>query len=166
MILTSSFVAIAGLLANVAAQISNPTVRAAVVFINHGETTPDLASGHVVLTPNGAQQMQRLGAAFRSRYLGGSASKSASSNSTEAAPIRGLSVNAIDNHQVDIMAGVDETLTGSATAFMQGLYPPSPNSSYLDHNYVLNSSNMDYPLDGYQYAQVIAYPISDSNSVA
>jgi hypothetical protein len=163
---TTSLVALGGWLACVAAQTSNPTVRAAVVFVNHGETTPTLVSEHITLTPNGAQQMQRLGAAFRSRYLGGSASNTTSSNSTDAAPIQDLSADSIDNRHLAIMAGTQEWLTNSATAFMQGLYPPRPGSSDLDRNYELNSNTTDYPLNGYQYAQIITYTDSDSNSVA
>ncbi|OAA41318.1 Histidine phosphatase superfamily, clade-2 [Metarhizium rileyi] len=166
MIPTSSLVAVVALLACAAAQTSSPTVRAAFVFVNHGETTPSLVSDHVVLTPNGAQQMQRLGAAFRRRYLSGSASKTTASNSADAAPIQSLATDALDNTQIAIMAGTREWSTSSATAFMQGFYPPSPDSSYLGRNLVLNSNTTDYPLNGYQYAEVITYPDSDSNSIA
>ncbi|KFG87062.1 putative histidine acid phosphatase [Metarhizium anisopliae] len=166
MISTSSLVAVCGLLVHVAAQTANSTVRAAVVFVNHGETTPNLVSDHVILTPNGAQQMQRLGAAFRSRYLGGNASNTTSSNSTDTAPIQSLSTDSIDNTQMAIMAAMQEWSTSSAAAFMQGFYPPSPDTSYVGHNLVLNSNTTDYPLNGYQYAQIITYPNSDSNSVA
>ncbi|EFY88167.1 histidine acid phosphatase, putative [Metarhizium acridum CQMa 102] len=167
MISTSSLVAACGLLAHVAAQTTNSTVRAAVVFVNHGETTPNLISDHVILTPNGAQQMQRLGAAFRNRYLGGSASNTtASSNSTDTAPIQSLPTDSIDNTQMAIMAATQEWSTSSAAAFMQGFYPPNPNTSYVGHNLVLDSNTTDYPLNGYQYAHIITYPNSDSNSVA
>lgn len=166
MFATSGLVALGAMLLSAAAQTSNPAVRAVVVFVNHGETTPSIASEHVTLTPNGAQQMQLLGAAFRSRYLGGSASSTTSSNSTDAAPIQSISTDAIDNSQIAIMAGTEEWSTNSATAFLQGLYPPQPGTSNLDHNYVLNSNTTDYPLNGYQYAQVITYPDSDSNSIA
>ncbi|KHN98321.1 Histidine phosphatase superfamily, clade-2 [Metarhizium album ARSEF 1941] len=163
---TSILVAVGGLLARVAAQTANPTVRAAVVFINHGETTPNLVSDRAILTPNGAQQMQRLGAAFRSRYLGGTAGNATSSNSAEQAPILSLSTDSIDNAQMTIMAATQEWSTNSAAAFMQGLYPPKPGTSYVGRNLALNSNTTDYPLDGYQYAQIMTYSNSDVNSVA
>ncbi|KAG8414075.1 hypothetical protein J3458_011727 [Metarhizium acridum] len=112
-------------------------------------------------------QMQRLGAAFRNRYLGGSASNTtASSNSTDTAPIQSLPTDSIDNTQMAIMAATQEWSTSSAAAFMQGFYPPNPNTSYVGHNLVLDSNTTDYPLNGYQYAHIITYPNSDSNSVA
>ncbi|KAM3510881.1 hypothetical protein MY11210_005484 [Beauveria gryllotalpidicola] len=147
-------------------------VWAAVAFVNHGETTPFLRSASPVLTPSGAQQLYRQGAAFRERYLAPSTARNASSSSSsEAATIKGLSQNAIDNAQLRILAQTDEWVVGGAVAFMQALYPP--NSKALreaagGQTLAKNADDSDttsYPLDGYQYPKIETLASTDANSV-
>ncbi|KAM3551469.1 hypothetical protein ARSEF4850_007853 [Beauveria asiatica] len=144
-------------------------VWAAVAFVNHGETTPFLRSASPVLTPSGAQQLYRQGAAFRGRYLAPSTVRNTSSS--EGATIRGLSQNAIDNGQMRVLAQTDEWVVGGAVAFMQALYPPNSKAfgkavggQALAEN-ADDSSTTSYPLDGYQYPQIETLASTDANSV-
>ncbi|KAM3432341.1 hypothetical protein NHJ13734_006922 [Beauveria thailandica] len=147
-------------------------VWAAVAFVNHGETTPFLRSASPVLTPSGAQQLYRQGAAFRGRYLAPSTVRNtSSSSSSEGATIRGLSQNAIDNGQMRVLAQTDEWVVGGAVAFMQALYPPNSKAfgkaiggQALAEN-ADDSSTTSYPLDGYQYPQIETLASTDANSV-
>lgn len=159
-----------GLLAAVSAQAgddpdTNVQVWAAVAYIINGESTPSLLSETSVLTPEGAQQMQRQGAAFRTRYLSGN---STSSNGTSKAPIQSMSIDAIDNTELDIFSGADEWMTSGALAFMQGLYPPKTNTATgdLGHDYVYGTNTTDFPLNGYQYPQIRTVSDADSRSIA
>ena len=163
---------LAGPLAVVKAQSSgsNLTVWAAVAYINHGETTPDLAGTAPVLTPAGGQQMLQQGTAFRSRYA--TTNSSSSSNSTESTQIPGLAVHAIDNSQLQALSR-DTYFAMGAVAFMQGLYPPTQNSvvslpggSDMGENYVLGANSTDYPLNGYQYPDIETPSDSDAASLA
>ncbi|KYK61751.1 hypothetical protein DCS_02894 [Drechmeria coniospora] len=127
----------------------NVRVWAAVAYVNHGESTPLLGGLQTVLTPEGAQQMQRQGIAFRSRYL---------NNGTQ---IQGINVVAIDNLQLNISSQTDDWVAASALAFMQGLYPPdvmallaAGGGTDLGLNLVAGSNTTDYPLLGYQYPRV------------
>ncbi|KAM3553293.1 hypothetical protein MY1884_006755 [Beauveria asiatica] len=144
-------------------------VWAAVAFVTHGETTPFLRSASPVLTPSGAQQLYRQGAAFRGRYLAPSTVRNTSWS--EGATIRGLSQNAIDNGQMRVLAQTDEWVVGGAVAFMQALYPPNSKAfgkavggQALAEN-ADDSSTTSYPLDGYQYPQIETLASTDANSV-
>ncbi|KAK2591091.1 hypothetical protein QQS21_011224 [Conoideocrella luteorostrata] len=167
MLATPSLVILSALSSSVSAQVSNPQVLAAVAFVNHGETTPSQNGGRSILTPIGAQQMLRQGTAFRNRYLKGGYGNGTTPNSTEAAPIQSISIDTVDNTNLKIMAGTNSGLVNSATAFMQGLYPPKAvnSSDPLAHNYDQGSNATDYPLNGYQYAKVLTFSNADSDSI-
>ena len=75
----------------------------------------------------------------------------------------------IDNDQIFVQSTVDEFTASSAQAFMQGLYPPVDNerdSLILNAEYLLaNGSNVQYPLGGFQYANVYTASPLDPNSI-
>lgn len=145
--------------------VSNPKVWAAVAFVNHGESTPYLSqSQSPVLTPEGAQQMLRQGAAFRKRYLN-------SANGT-VAPIQGISQDAIDTSQVGVLSASDGNVAASAMAFLQGLYPPD-NTAFLPSaggpmlaDNLITGGNSTYPLNGYQYPTIMTVSYADSDIAA
>ncbi|KAK5997801.1 hypothetical protein PT974_00163 [Cladobotryum mycophilum] len=156
------------------AQASSNKVWAAVAFINHGEKTPDFGGLQTVLTPAGAQQMLRQGAAFRSRYLSGSTSErnSSSANAIGLAPIQNIAVDAIDNSQLDILSQQSQWVTGGAMAFLQGLYPANKGAlnslaggEDLVNDFAANSSQTSYPLGGYQYPNIQSFSSNDPASV-
>lgn len=116
-----------------------------------------------ILTPLGAQQMYKQGAAFRRRYL--------TLDATDF--IQGMETEAIDNGQLDVYSQTDEWVVAGATAFMQGLYPPAAvtfsdtaGGQDLAHNYVGSKNATDYPMGGYQYPQVETLSYLDQRSIA
>lgn len=144
---------------------SNPKVWAAVAFVNHGESTPYLSQTQSpVLTPEGAQQMVRQGTALRNRYL-------YNANGTTA-PIQGISQDAINNTQLGILSTSDDNVAASATAFLQGLYPPD-NTAFLPSaggpmlaDNLITGGNSSYPLNGYQYPTIMTVSYADSDIAA
>lgn len=150
-------IAVAALTLLVGAQVQDDDPyhpHAAFAFIRTGERTPSMRSGSPKLTALGAQQMFSLGHNLRSRYLisGGSSSSFGVQN------IDGLSPFILNNDQVLVQTLDAPHLISSATAFMQGLYPPHPilsNGTGLSSGSVLSNGNtIDFPLNGYQYANI------------
>ncbi|OCL04352.1 phosphoglycerate mutase-like protein, partial [Glonium stellatum] len=143
-------------------------LHAAVVVARTGERTPAIDSSVVrQLTALGAQQLYSAGEAFRGRYIN---SLNGRSTALGSAPIIGLSANVIDNDETYVLAPDEAWLVASAQAFLQGLYPPFTLSRtaalMLDPSYILaNGTYMEYPLDGYQYAQVHTASDLDPTSI-
>lgn len=135
---------------SLAATAESLTTWAAVNFIYHGEKTPDISpsSSAYSLTTIGAHQLVAAGSAIRNRYVSGNAS-----SITQAFPINGLNAYAIDNSQLFMLATDDEFVAASAQAFMQGLYPPVGSTG--QGNEILGNGTLEeYPLGGYQYANI------------
>ncbi|KEY69690.1 hypothetical protein S7711_03176 [Stachybotrys chartarum IBT 7711] len=150
---------------NAQATSDNARVWATVAYIIHGEKTPSLSNLNQILTPQGAQQMLRQGEAFRSRYLISDSSRRNSSTADviDSAPIQDISEDTIDNDHVAVFSQADEWASASAFAFLQGLYPPNEDSlnsgaggSDLANSYAENTTNVNYPLGGYQYPRVLS----------
>lgn len=144
------FTALLGLSATAFAQ-STQVVWASVVYTLYGEKTPSLTSGPYNLSPLGANQLLEAGAFIRSRNI---APSSNGSELTTAAPINGISVNAIDNSQIYALSTDDEFISGSAMAFFQGLYPPRGIPVFDEQDTLANGSIEGFPLDGYQYPNI------------
>jgi len=146
-----NLIALLALSSVAAAASSNQITWGSVIFTYHGEKTPSLANAGYNLSPIGATQLLQAGHTIRDRYVKPPAN---GSRITSAAPINGLSGNAIENTQLTIMSTNDEFVTASAMAFMQGLYPPR-NALIVEEETILsNSTILEYPLDGYQYPNV------------
>lgn len=148
-------------------------VWAAVAYVNHGDKTPWIGGEEEVLVPEGAQQLYRQGAAFRSRYLSLSSGGDFGNNSSgEAAPIKGISTDVLNNAHIDIISAQDEWVVAGALAFMQGLYPPVtgsvtdlPGGEDMGRNLAGDDTDLvDYPLEGYQYPMVQTRAWHDSES--
>lgn len=131
-------------------------VHAAVAFIRSGETTPMIAPGDRKLTPLGAQQMHFLGRQLRGRYIGDPFHDGLGHD-----PIPSLSPNELNPDQLLIQTLDKPHLSTSAQALLQGLYPPyssdaTRNGMNPDAKYILtDGSAVDWPLEGYQYANVL-----------
>lgn len=138
--------------------------HAAFAFIRSGERTPRIRPGAPILTPLGAQQMYKLGQNFRTRYIAGS---------TDAGlgvqRIDGMSQTTLNNEQVLVQTLDQEHLITSAQAFMQGLYPArnigNSNGTGFSGGLLANGSAIDYPLGGYQYANIQSSSQYDPESI-
>lgn len=152
------FTAAVLLSATALAQSTEQVVWSAVSYIYHGEKTPSLFSGPYDLTPVGANQLYEAGQVVRSRYL-----TSSSSNLTSSANIHGINQDGIDNSQLLILSTDDPWVSASAMAFMQALYPPRSGIVIDPESELGNSSLAQYPLNGYQYANVQTLSVLDFN---
>jgi hypothetical protein len=140
------------------AQGQNQITWGAVVFTYHGEKVPFLSRGSHHITPLGATQAFKAGQVVRERYV----SPPANASAQNRAQINGISQSDIVNTQLDVLTTDDEFMTGSAVAFMQGLYPPkgqgSPPSMSEEYRYTPGAGGLgtliQYPLDGYQYPDI------------
>ncbi|CAO2650775.1 Nn.00g020670.m01.CDS01 [Neocucurbitaria sp. VM-36] len=136
--------------------------HAAFAFIRTGERTPIIRPGNPVLTALGATQMLTLGQNFRTRYITGD-----SPNGLGKEHIAGMSQNTLDNDQIMVKTLDKQYLVASAQAFMQGLYPPHAlgNGTGDVSGLLANGEAIDYPLDGYQYANIQSTGELDAESI-
>ncbi|KAF1944502.1 phosphoglycerate mutase-like protein [Clathrospora elynae] len=135
--------------------------HAAFAFIRTGERTPLLRDSPQKLTALGANQMHELGQNFRSRYIAGD-----SPGLLGVEHIAGMSPDVLDNNQILVQTLELPHLVSSAQAFMQGLYPPHgmANGTGDATGLLANGTIMDYPLNGYQYANIQAASQDEPNS--
>jgi hypothetical protein len=150
----------------------NAKVWAAVAYINHGEKTPTFGGLDNILTPTGARQMWRQGSAFRHRYLGSRNSTTFSNSTTGNTRIQAMATDAINNDQLTVLSQTDEWVSGGAMAFLQGLYPPSPDAfnnlaggREVAQDLLVSPELTDYPLGGYQYPNIETLSLTDPSSV-
>lgn len=113
------------------------TVLGAYIFHRHGDRTPkSLAPTN--LTTLGYEQVYTSGQYYRSRYLSGDSK------------IKGLNEDVVKLSQISVTAPVDNVLQNSAMGFLQGLYPPVPQTVQT----LANGSEVQAPMDGYQLIPV------------
>ncbi|KAI0130338.1 histidine phosphatase superfamily [Xylariales sp. AK1849] len=149
------------------------TVWSAFALIHTGERIPLLgpdSTGYPSLTSLGAQQLYSQGSVFRARYLPNTNSSSEFGSVTTSAPIVGIQSPAIDNRQLFMQASTDDDATGSALAFMQGLYPPAigvmaSSDGVTNASMLVEGSLVNYPLGGYQYPNIQSLSLSEPDSV-
>ncbi|KAF4966644.1 hypothetical protein FSARC_5693 [Fusarium sarcochroum] len=161
MVLFKKIIAASPLVTGVIAQSGGgPKVWAAVAFINHGERVPMAANLRTVLTPEGAQQLLRQGTAFRARYIQDGVNDT-DYEDIQTAYLQNLKADVIDNDDLDIISQTEEWVSAGAMAFMQGFYPPSPNSfdnstggEEIAMNLATSDNKTEYPLNGYQYPNI------------
>ncbi|RDL37311.1 Uncharacterized protein BP5553_04744 [Venustampulla echinocandica] len=141
----------------------NQVTWASVVFTYHGEKIPFFHQSPYNLTPLGANQLLQAGQAVRSRYI----SPPTNGSQADAKPINGISMNGIENSQMDILSTSDEYVSASALAFMQGLYPPrSTATAVVDEESMMGSGSLlQFPLSGYQYPNVRTLSDLDFNYI-
>lgn len=106
--------------------------------------------------------MHELGQNFRTRYITGNADAGLGIERIE-----GMSQDTLYNDQILVQTLDRQHLVSSAQAFMQGLYPPRSigNGTSSTGGLLANGSAIDYPLGGYQYANVQSSGQSDPESI-
>ena len=125
----------------VAGAAAAETVHGVVVFTRHGDRTTK-HYGAQELTRLGASQCFQVGSDYRSRYI--------ASGSTHR--IAGISEFDYVSSQVYASAPSAPILMNTATAFLQGLYPPLVGLDAEVASQTLNNgSKVTSPLNGYQY---------------
>ncbi|KAF2706593.1 phosphoglycerate mutase-like protein [Pleomassaria siparia CBS 279.74] len=140
------------------------TVHGSVVLVRSGETTPVL-QGDRLITALGAQQMFKLGQNLRSRYI-----NEDGPTGLGVQKINNVEPYRIDNNQILVQTLDEPYLIASAQALMQALYPPysidrTRNGPDADGIYILaNGSEVDFPLNGYQYAEINTLGAFDAQS--
>ncbi|KAG7111094.1 hypothetical protein HYQ44_009289 [Verticillium longisporum] len=135
-------------LANIAAA---ETVHGAVVFSRHGDRTTKWY-GAQRLTSLGASQNFKVGSEYRARYL----------DSSSSSQILGVSEDQYIGSQIFASAPDQSILLSTATAFLQGLYPPLIDLAPAIATQTLNNgTNSTSPLDGYQY--VLLHGVADNS---
>ncbi|KAF2447619.1 phosphoglycerate mutase-like protein [Karstenula rhodostoma CBS 690.94] len=143
------------------------TNHGTVAFIRTGERTPWVRSGTEALSALGAQQMLELGDNFRGRYI----DQETGATRLGVYPIEGMAPHRLNPDQLFIQTLDRPYLVAAAQSFMQGLYPQyslseTKNGLYPDAVWILaNRSAVDYPLDGYQYANVMTVGANDPGSI-
>ncbi|KAF4983039.1 hypothetical protein FZEAL_1464 [Fusarium zealandicum] len=137
-----------GLLVSTAAA---ETIHGVVVFSRHGDRSTKWY-GAQSLTSLGAEQNFQVGSDYRSRYL----------SSDSDSQILGISEDEYKPSQIFASAPDQGILMNTATAFLQGLYPPLADIDPEIVSQTLNNgSESEAPLDGYQYVRL--QTISDNS---
>ena len=126
-------------------------VWASVAYVFYGEKVPSLTSGPYNISPLGANQMFDAGTFLRSRSVDPPEN---ATQYTGPTAINGLATASIDNTQIYVLSTDDEFISGSATAFMQGLYPPRGVPIIDAEDQLGNGTLIAFPLDNYQYPNI------------
>lgn len=142
---------VAGLLVSLAASdatVLNEQVLSSFIYTVYGDRTPLIFPQEPTLTPLGAQQLYSAGQTFRNRYIGSNGSD------TTGTAILGISPYILDNQAISILTTSDQFLVASASAFMQGLYPPlelaTANTFATDLSILANGTTVAAPLSNYR----------------
>ncbi|KAB8342803.1 hypothetical protein FH972_022401 [Carpinus fangiana] len=119
------------------------TVLGAYIFSRHGDRTAK-KTPPTGLTNLGYQQVHDSGNYYSSRYVAADSQYH----------ILGLNSSTVKLSQLAVSAPADGVLQNSASAFLQGLYPPvGANASAQT---LANGTSVDAPLDGFQLIPIAA----------
>ncbi|EPS94942.1 hypothetical protein FOMPIDRAFT_1133438 [Fomitopsis schrenkii] len=140
--------------------MSHPEVLGVVVLARNGDRTEAYQDpityqpGPTLSTPLGEVQSHQLGAYLRNHYL----------NSDSPSHVRSIRSDLIDLAQVHVRVKVGAegpSVFDSATALLQGLFPPTPKNREL----LANETEVVAPLGGYQYVPVETVEPSNDRSL-
>ncbi|KAL6304956.1 phosphoglycerate mutase-like protein [Sparassis latifolia] len=110
--------------------------------------------GPTLSTPLGEVQAHQLGHYLRNTYL----------NPESSSHVKGVNSNLVDLQQVHVrvkVGGEGSSVFDSATALLQGLFPPNPNNRIT----LANGTTVVAPLNGYQYIPVETVEPSNDRSL-
>lgn len=133
------------------------------IYTNYGDRTPFVFSTPATLTPLGAHQLFEAGAKVRQRYV------TPIEGDSDVTTIVGISPFQLQYDQLTVLASQEQYVTGSAQAFLQGLYPPL--ETFSNYTYIAgqstieNGTNLVAPLSGYQYPDILTLTSNDMNSI-
>ncbi|KAH9915503.1 phosphoglycerate mutase-like protein [Fomitopsis serialis] len=140
--------------------MSHPEVLGVVVLARNGDRTEayqhpiTYQPGPTLSTPLGEVQSHQLGVTLRNTYL----------SAENPSHIRGIRTDLIDLAQVHVRVKVGAegpAVFDSATALLQGLFPPNPANREL----LANETEVIAPLGGYQYVPVETVEPSNDRSL-
>ncbi|KIM62829.1 hypothetical protein SCLCIDRAFT_1214616 [Scleroderma citrinum Foug A] len=129
--------------------VNTSTLIGVVLLARHGDRSSTVYQNYSTynsvqgyLTPFGASQEYELGQFLRNTYL----------NPQSSSYVQGINTDVVDVDQLYIRAdaGGGDVILDSAYALMQGLYPPTPESTIT----LANGQVVTSPLGGYQYVPV------------
>ncbi|KAL3447641.1 histidine phosphatase superfamily [Aspergillus insuetus] len=121
--------------------VSAETILGVTVYSRHGDRTSKHYKGYM-LTNLGLQQNYQVGSDYRDLYIASSSPKQ----------ILGISEDKYVPAQIFASAPDESVLLNTATAFLQGLYPPLDSLDEEVASQTLNNgSAYTNPLGGYQY---------------
>ncbi|KAH7416718.1 histidine phosphatase superfamily [Cadophora sp. MPI-SDFR-AT-0126] len=127
--------------AGLASVVVGETIHGVTIFSRHGDRTSKHYSGYQ-LTPLGFTENFEVGSDYRDLYIADGASKQ----------ILGISASKYVPSQVFASAPDQQVLLNTATAFLQGLYPPlEAINATLAVQSLNNGTSYINPLNGYQY---------------
>lgn len=139
-------------------------VWATVSYTLYGDRTPLVLPDTSTLTPFGAQQLYQAGSRFRDRYV-----DPPSDYLNPKSTIESISRYQLNADDIAIVSTSDQFSVASAQAFMQGLFPPLANSTNYTfingQSQLADGSNIEFPLNGYQYPPLYTASPYDENSV-
>ncbi|PYH88207.1 phosphoglycerate mutase-like protein [Aspergillus ellipticus CBS 707.79] len=115
-------------------------VLAAYIFARHGDRTAKVLK-NTELTDLGYNEVFDTGSYYRSRYIQANSSRH----------IQGINVNLVKLSQISASSPSDDVLQNSATAFLQGVYPPVGTAA---RETLADGTVVEVPLDGYQLIPV------------
>ncbi|KAF3911783.1 hypothetical protein AA313_de0206852 [Arthrobotrys entomopaga] len=131
--------------------VMGETILGLTVFSRHGDRTSKHYAGYS-LTNLGFQQVFQSGSFYRDTYLSANSSKR----------ILGISEDQYVTSQIWATAPDQKVLANTATAFLQGLYPPLDETDpQIATNTINNGTTYTNPLNGYQYV-LLHVPGTDS----
>ncbi|PLB35148.1 histidine acid phosphatase [Aspergillus candidus] len=124
------------LLATIVNPASAERVLGAYIFARHGDRTAKVL-GNTELTDLGYSQVHQTGVYYHDRYI----------DADSQHHIEGMNDGVVKLSQISASAPSDDVLQNSATAFLQGVYPPVGPSA---NETLANKTTIQAPLDGYQ----------------
>ena len=134
-----------------------------VLFTMYGDRTPYIYPETYTLTPLGARQLYTAGSSFRNRYI--DPPTTIFSEYEVNSVINGISIDQLNNDQIDMESTPDQFIVASAQAFIQGLYPPLTTPTNDSQSVLANGSTVLAPLNGYQYPSIYTASDNDDNSI-
>ncbi|KAH9856829.1 phosphoglycerate mutase-like protein [Lenzites betulinus] len=140
--------------------MSHPEVQGVVILARNGDRTEcyqhpiTQKPGYTQSTPLGEVQEHQLGTYLRNLYL----------DSSSSSHIRGIHSDLVDLSEVHVrvkVGGEGASVFDSATALLQGLFPPNPANRIT----LANETTIVAPLNGYQYIPVETVEPSNDRSL-
>jgi len=146
---TSTAALASGLAATAAAA---ETIHGVLVFTRHGDRTTKHYGNTQQLTSLGAEQCFQSGSFYRSRYL----------SPESPTHISGIDGEQYTRSQIYATAPDADILLNTATAFLQGLYPPLNSEGVTTLN---NGTKISSPLSNYQYVTLHGVSASSPDAI-